>query len=241
MTPYLVLELKELRTLLPPDTFPVCSANPSPRRDPGIGRGAGELGWGQGNRGPILPRACPLWEDAHAGLRTCKSPASAPAFSELPAWPCSVRAALAPVQAVRSAAGERRRSRDPRSRRRGRAGGAGSSQSAPSLLHRTSFPAPTHPAQPLGETRRKRVASPGGSTEVERSWWLPRARGLCEQPGRAPPPPPPPRSLRGCLPPPQPQRGRRGAGRGSGAPEELETVRRNPKQMRREEIKQSGD
>lgn len=183
MIPYLILELKELRTLLHPDTFPVRSPNPSPRRDPGIGRGAGELGWGQGNCGPILPRACPRWEDAHAGLRTCKSPAPAPVFSGLPAWPCSVRAALAPVQAVRNA-GEWRRSRDPRSRWRGRAGGAGGSQSAPSLLRRTSFPAPTHPAQPLGETRRKRVASPSGSTEVERSWWLPRAGGLCERAAR---------------------------------------------------------
>lgn len=209
MIPYLVLELKELRTLLHPDTFPIRFPSPSLRKDPGIGRGEGELGWGQGNCGPILPRGCPRWEDAHAGLRTCKSPAPAPAFSEIPAWPRSVRAALAPGASCpqrRGAEAVKRPSQPVE-------GAAGGSQSAPSLLRRTCYPAPTHPAQPLGETRRKRVASPSGSTEVERSWWLPRAGGLCEPPGRGTPPPP--RSLRGCLPPAQPQRAG-GEGRGGG-------------------------
>lgn len=30
------------------------------------------MGWRQSNCGPILSRACPRWEDAHAGLRTCR-------------------------------------------------------------------------------------------------------------------------------------------------------------------------
>ena len=97
----------------------------------------------------------------------------------------------------------------------GRAGAAGP-RSAPSScpLHRTSYPAPTYPAQPLRETRRKRVASPGGSAEVERSWRQPRAgRTLRAAGGETPPP----RSLPGCLSPAEPaarvERGGEGVGR----------------------------
>lgn len=144
---------------------------------------------------------------------------------------CFLRASRVPLQRLRSpcpgaSCPQRQRveavKRPSQPAEGGEPGAPRALKSAPSPLRRTSFPAPTHRAQPLGETRRKRVASLSGSTEVERSWWLPRAGGLCEQPGRGTPPPP--RSLRGCLPPLQPQRGRRGAGRGSGAHEELEIV-----------------
>lgn len=152
---------------------------------------------------------------AHPGLRTCKSPAPAP-----PAWPCSVRAALARAQVVHGAREWRewRRPRDPRSLGEGAGPGvAGGPRSAPSrrLLGRTSYPAPTHPAQPLGETRRKRVASPSRTAEVERSWRLPPAGRTLRAAGKETPPPPP-RSLRGCLPPAQPaarvERGGEGVG-----------------------------
>lgn len=135
------------------------------------------MGWGRGNYGPILPRACPRWEDIHPGLRTCKSPAPAPAFIESPAWPCSVRAALCPRASCPRRLGVEAAKRPLEPGGGGGPGGAGGPPSAPSRrsLYRTSYPAPTHPAQPLGETRRKRVASPSRSAEVERSWWLPPA------------------------------------------------------------------
>lgn len=103
-------------------------------------------------------------------------------------------------------------------------GGGGGPRSAPSrrMLHRTSYPAPTHPAQPLRETCRKRVSSPSGPAEVERSWWLPLARRTLRAAGREPPPP---RSLPGCLPPAQPAARVERGGEGSGAREELETVK----------------
>lgn len=219
MIPCLVLELKELRTLPHPDTYPFALQNPNLNHQGRIQELAEEReSWGWGEDGVTVAQSCPglvlgrrtygrVQEPARAQFRRLLSPrlARGPAASARPLAPrkcpqrLGVEAAERPLQ---SGVG-------------GGPGGAGGPRSAPRRrpLYRTSYPAPTHPAQPLGETRRKRVALLSRSAEVERSWWLPSAgRTLrAEQPGQR-------RRRRGAFGAasllPSPQRGWRGAGRG---------------------------
>ena len=121
---------------------------------------------------------------------------------------------------------------------RGGGPGRGGPRSAPSRrpLGPTSSPPPLTGSAP-GRDAQEACCFARGSAEVERSCRLPRPAGLCEQPARSRRR----RRRRGAFGAaslvPGPQRGRRGAGRGSRAREQLETGGRDPKQMRKEENK----
>lgn len=162
-----------------------------------------------------------------------------PAISEPPAWPGRVRAAVAPGKLSRALGGGGGRDPPPPPRPepgRGGGPGRGGPRSAPSRrpLGPTSSPPPLTGSAP-GRDAQEACCFARGSAEVERSCRLPRPAGLCEQPARSR------RRRRGAFGAaslvPGPQRGRRGAGRGSRAREQLETGGRDPKQMRKEENK----
>lgn len=199
---------------------------------PGTGggaRGLGRLG-GVGARGPRAGRSVgddPGREDSlFPGQEPCPilAPGSPPPRSPGPQRNlCTARAVEAAESPPVAGAGRAR-------------GCQGPPRSAPGSLplHPACQPAPTHPAQPPGGTRKQRVASPRASAEVDRSWRLPWAgrtwRAAGERSGEAPwppaalpPPPPPPRSPRGFLPPARPAaRVERGGEGGRGAQEVLE-------------------
>lgn len=120
-----------------------------------------------------------------------------PAFSEPPAWPGRVRAALAPRKLSRALGGGGGRDPPPRpapSPGEGAAQGAGALGLRPAAARSAQPPPRPHsPAQPPGGTRRKRVASPADRQKL--------------------------RGVAGCLGPPDFASSRRGAAAAAAAAE----------------------